>query len=81
MALDENAQRRLDAQKAATAKSKEEFAARTKGRPTPTQDELNRINLGEHVLEKEPDGSDLDESALSVEARESQPPKDRRTTR
>ena len=70
MALDENAQKRLEVQQAATAKSREQFAARTKGKPTPTQDELNRLNLGEVILEKEADGSDLDETSVTVEARE-----------
>jgi hypothetical protein len=35
-------------------------AARTKGKPTPTQDECDRAMLGETFLEHEPDGSDLD---------------------
>lgn len=41
-------------------KSLAEFAERTKGKPTPTQDENNRAALGEHVIDKEPDGSNPD---------------------
>jgi len=47
-----------DPGKALRAKSQEEFAKRTKGKPTPTQDELDRANLGEHITEHEADGSD-----------------------
>ena len=50
-------------------KSIQEFAERTKGKPTPTQDELDRTNMGEHITEHEADGSDLDENAMSAEAR------------
>ncbi len=40
------------------AKSMEEFNKRTQGvKPTPTQEENDRAALGEHVLDKEPDGS------------------------
>ena len=35
-----------------------EFEEKTKGKPTPTQDENDRAALGEHVIEKEQDGSD-----------------------
>ena len=61
-------EKREDFGKVLKAKSMEEFAKRMKGKPTPTQDELNRINLGEHV-QLEPDGSDPDENAMSAEAR------------
>jgi hypothetical protein len=48
--------------KALKEKSLAEFAKRTKGKPTPTQDELDRANLGEHIAEHEADGSDVEES-------------------
>jgi hypothetical protein len=57
-------EKREDPGKALKEKSMEEFAKRTKGKPTPTQDELNRINLGERV-ELEADGSDPDENAMA----------------
>jgi hypothetical protein len=62
-------EKREDFGKVLKEKSMEEFAKRMKGKPTPTQDELNRANLGEHIAEHEADGSDLDENALSAEAR------------
>lgn len=34
-----------------------EYEERSKGKPTPTQDENDRAAIGEHVVEKEPDGS------------------------
>jgi hypothetical protein len=55
-------EKRDDPGKAIKEKSMAEFAKRTKGKPTPTQDELDRINLGEHVT-LEADGSDPDEFA------------------
>lgn len=42
------------------AQSLKEFGERTKGRPTPTQEENDRAALGEHVADKEPDGADPD---------------------
>jgi hypothetical protein len=50
-----------DPGKALRAKSLEEFAARTKGKPTPTQEENDRAAMGEHILEHEADGSDVQE--------------------
>lgn len=41
----------------ATKKSREEAAERLKGKPTPTQDEIDRTRLGEHVTSKDDDGS------------------------
>ena len=62
-------EKREDFGKVLKEKSMEEFAKRMKGKPTPTQDELNRSNLGEHIAEHEADGADLDENAMSAEAR------------
>jgi hypothetical protein len=58
-----------DPGKALKEKSMQEFAARTKGKPTPTQAENDRAALGEHILEHEPDGADLDENATPIDAR------------
>lgn len=42
------------------AQSMKEFEERTKGKPTPTQEENDRAAMGEHVVEKEPDGAEPD---------------------
>jgi hypothetical protein len=65
---DENVKKALEEGTALREKSMSEFAERMKGKPTPTQDELNRIAVGEHVFEKEDDGSGPDLSTRSVEA-------------
>lgn len=67
--VDENTKRVVEAGKAAKAKSLEEHAARTKGRPTPTQEENDRATAGEHIVEHEHDGSDLDETSMPLEHR------------
>jgi hypothetical protein len=54
---EEHVKAQLEQDRQLRAKSYEEFTRRTSGKPTPTQDELDRIMLGEHVLEKEPDGT------------------------
>jgi hypothetical protein len=66
MADDPNAAAReqaLAAGQAAKARSQEEFAERTKGKPTPTQEENDRAALGEHIAEHEHDGANPDELA------------------
>jgi hypothetical protein len=40
--------------------SREEYAARMKGKPTPTQRENDLAALGAHFAEHEPDGADPD---------------------
>ena len=40
--------------------SLKEFGEKTTGKPTPTQEENDRAALGEHVVDKEPDGSPPD---------------------
>ena len=54
-----------DAQDAAKAKAKvvEEVAKRQSGKPTPTQEELDRVALGEHLATHEDDGSGPDPRA------------------
>ena len=47
-----------DVGKAIRARSMEEFEEQTKGKPTPTQEENDRAAMGEHVVDKEPDGSE-----------------------
>jgi len=58
--LSEDAKRRLEAGREAREKSLEEFVARTKGKPTPTQDENDEAALGKHFMEHEADGGDPD---------------------
>jgi hypothetical protein len=67
--LSEAAKAELEAGKEARAKSMEEFAARTKGKPTPTQEENDEATLGKHITEHEPDGSDPDPVMKHVEAK------------
>lgn len=47
-----------DPGKALKERSLKEFAEKTVGKPTPTQAENDRAAMGEHVMEKEPDGSE-----------------------
>jgi hypothetical protein len=58
--MTEQATKTLEEGKAAKEKSMEEFAARTKGKPTPTQDENDRAIAGEHIIEHEHDGSEVE---------------------
>jgi hypothetical protein len=60
MADDENAKRELERNREASEKSRAEFAERTKGKPTPTQEENDLAVLGAPVFEKEDDGSGPD---------------------
>jgi hypothetical protein len=62
----ENAKKVLAEEQKATEKSRAEFAERMKGKPTPTQEELNMSALGAHILEHEEDGSGPD---LNVQTR------------
>jgi hypothetical protein len=54
-----------DAHDAAKAKAKlvEEVSKRQASRPTPTQEELDRVALGEHLATHEDDGSGPDPKA------------------
>lgn len=70
--LSEHAKRQMGTQRAAAEKSREEFAQRTKGKPTPTQDENDRAKMGETFAEHEHDGSDIDEGAVPLEHRHMQ---------
>jgi hypothetical protein len=59
-AASENAKKVHAEQQKATEKSRAEFAERTKGKPTPTQEENDLAMLGCHILEHEEDGSGPD---------------------
>ena len=67
--LTEAAKRELEAGKEARAKSMEEFVARTKGKPTPTQVENDEAALGKYIAEHEADGGDLDPVAKHMEGK------------
>jgi hypothetical protein len=56
----ENAKRQLEKDREASERSRAEFAERTKGKPTPTQEENDLAVLGAPVFEKEDDGSGPD---------------------
>lgn len=58
--LSEDNKRRLEAGREAREKSAEEFAARTKGKPTPTQAENDEAAHGKYFIEHEADGGDPD---------------------
>jgi hypothetical protein len=56
----ENAKKLLAEESKIVDRSRAEYAKRMKGKPTPTQEELNMSALGAHILEHEEDGSDPD---------------------
>jgi hypothetical protein len=58
--LSEAAKHELEAGRKAKEESLKEFAARTKGKPTPTQEENDEAALGKHIVEHEADGADPD---------------------
>jgi hypothetical protein len=58
--VSESVKKQLEADRKVSDKSRAEYAARSKGKPTPTQEENDIVALGGHVLEHEPDGSDPD---------------------
>lgn len=53
----ENAKKALAEEKKVTEKSRAEYAERARGKPTPTQEELDMSMLGAHILEHDDDGS------------------------
>jgi hypothetical protein len=65
----ENARRQLEANNQVVEESRRQYAERMKGKPTPTQEENDRAALGEHVLEKEDDGSGPDPNNLAQNVR------------
>jgi hypothetical protein len=54
------AKKQLAEEQKASNKSREDFAERTKGKPTPTQEENDLHALGAHFPEHEADGSGPD---------------------
>lgn len=59
-AATEAAKKQLATDREALERSRAEFAERTKGKPTPTQEENDLAMLGAPVFEKEDDGSGPD---------------------
>lgn len=64
----EAAKKQLAADNELREKSRAEFAERTKGRPTPTQEENDMAMLGAPVFEKSDDGSGPDPNIRHAEA-------------
>jgi hypothetical protein len=58
--LSESSKKELERGRQAREKSLEQYSERTKGKPTPTQEENDRAALGEHIPQKEYDGSGPD---------------------
>jgi hypothetical protein len=56
----EQARKQLEIDKKVTERSRAEYAERAKGKPTPTQEELDISMLGGHILEHEDDGGGPD---------------------
>jgi hypothetical protein len=68
--LSEAAKQRLAGQREAVQRSHAEFAQRTKGRPTPTQEENDQAAMGKRFEKLSEDGSDPDLGAVPVEHRQ-----------
>jgi hypothetical protein len=64
----ENARRQLERDHEATERTRQEARERLRGKPTPTQEENDRFALGDHVTEKEDDGSGPDYAQRVLEA-------------
>jgi hypothetical protein len=64
----EAAKKALAEERKISDKSRAEYAERTKGKPTPTQEENDLAMLGAHILEHEDDGSGPDPANKSFEA-------------
>jgi hypothetical protein len=64
----EQAKKTLAEERKAADKSRAEFAERTKGKPTPTQEENDLAAVGAHILEHEDDGSGPDPFNKAMEA-------------
>jgi hypothetical protein len=58
--LSETGKKQLERGQQAREKSTEQYRERTKGKPTPTQEENDRAALGEHIPQKADDGSGPD---------------------
>jgi hypothetical protein len=71
--LSEAGKAELEAGRAARAESLKQFAERTKGKPTPTQEENDEAALGKHFMEHEADGGDPDPSGQVSKHMEGKP--------
>ena len=65
----ENARKAIEADKKVSDRSRAEYGARMKGKPTPTQEENDMAACGAHILEHEADGSDPDPHASSADTK------------
>jgi hypothetical protein len=63
----EAAKKAVEADKKLAERSRAEFAQRSKGKPTPTQEENDLAMCGAHILEHEADGSDPDPNVRHAE--------------
>jgi hypothetical protein len=70
----EAAKKRFAEDQKASEKSRQEFAERTKGKPTPTQEENDLAALGAHITEHEADGSALDPNVNATRHLEAEKP-------
>ena len=61
--------KQLEIGREAKAKSLAEFAERTKGKPTPTQEENDEAAAGKHFFEHEADGADVEPVQKHLEGR------------
>ena len=64
----ENARKLLVEERKVSERSRQEFIERSKGKPTPTQEENDLAALGAHIMEHEADGSDPDPNVRHLEA-------------
>jgi hypothetical protein len=65
----ENARKLMEHDKRVVERSRVEYAQRSKGRPTPTQEELDMAAHGAHILEHDEDGSDPDPNNQAVQGK------------
>jgi hypothetical protein len=72
---DEGVKKLMEETKARTEETRKQGAERlSKGKPTPTQEEVDRAALGEHVAEKEDDGSGPEPHTLQARQMEGDRP-------
>jgi hypothetical protein len=70
----EAAKHALAEEQKATEKSKQQYADRMKGKPTPTQEENDLAACGAHFHEHEADGSDPDPNVATTRHMEAKKP-------
>jgi hypothetical protein len=63
----EHAKKQLAEERKATERSRAEYAERSKGKPTPTQEENDLAMHGAHILEHEDDGSGPDPNNNAID--------------